>query len=467
MSIRWRAPGAAAVALFMLAGCGDVPEDGGSGAGSPDAGATGGPDGGPDAAVDLGAFDMGSGSTDAGPSDMGGGEMDAGVDPECEVNSDCSGDTPYCDPIAAVCAPPPRGGLIGWGNGTTDSVVLESIHAASEAAQATDLAFNPSEPEQLWMVHRFVPRDAPCDQPPGDTSGCFELQGSTTTIFDYGTPQQSTQWIMDFNAWHFMRRPPAIAFGDNGFFATCGEARTGNYLDDQRADFIGPSLWTSDPEIYRNWEPNEAPRGWNGTHMDMLHATPFCMGIAHERDNVYWVANGQIGSFDRYNFNEDHGPGQADHSDGVIFRYAIGTVTRVPFVPGHLEFHDGKVYAADTGGGRIVSFDPEGAVRVGSIEPQYEPLADSATFEGGTLSEVVAPGGLLVRPSGLAIHDGVLYVSDNATSQIHAFELDGTHLRLLQTGLPPGSLAGIEAGPDGLLYFVNLPESEVLRIVPQ
>merc|ERR1711974_36901 len=103
-----------------------------------------------------------------------------------------------------------------------------------------------------------------------------------------------------------MRRPPALAMGDNGTFATCGEAATGNF-EDNPAMFIGPSLWSTDLAVYAK------PSGGNGSHLDMLHATPWCMGIAHEVDNVYWAFNGHVGSLDRYDFNNDHGPGNDDH----------------------------------------------------------------------------------------------------------------------------------------------------------
>ena len=465
MRTRFWTPTLGAALLVFASACGDAADDGNgtangsNGNGSADAGPiadTGNGNGGSDGG------NGGNGGADAGAPDA---VADGGVEPECAVNADCSGDTPFCDVANAVCAPAPRGGLIGWGDGSTESVTIESIHRATrtEAERTTDLAFNPDGNNEIWLSHRMEENDLPCGS--SGNSGCFALQGSTTTLFEAGTPNQSEQWIMDFNAWHFMRRPPAIAWGENGYFATCGYARTGNALDDPN-DFIGPSLWTSDPEVYRNWDPNEQPEGWNGTHMDMLHASPWCLGIAHETENVYWVANGQIGSLDRYDFKADHGPGQADHSDGEIERYAIGTLLREPFVPGHLEFHDGVVYAADPGNGRVISFDPTDAERVGGIRPQYEPLAFDATYAGGTLSELVAPGGRLDTPSGLAIHDDVLYVGDNTTGLIHAFELDGTWLRSLDTGLPEGHLAGLEVSPDGVMYFVDMLGSEVLRVLP-
>ncbi len=464
MFCRLSTPALGAALLLFAGACGDSAGSGTGGNGSPDAGIS---------------VDTGSGETDAGVEadagfapDMGsepdmGLEPDMGFEPECEANTDCSGEEPFCDVANGVCAPPPRGGLIGWGDGSTESVTIESIYQATrtETARTTDLAFNPDGTGEVWLSHRMEPNELPCDAN-GARTGCFALQGSTTTIFEAGTPSQREQWIMDFNAWHFMRRPPAIAWGENGFFATCGYARTGNFLDDTGADFIGPSLWTSDPEIYRNWEVNSQPPGWNGTHMDMLHASPWCMGIAHETENVFWVANGQIGSLERYDFNDDHGPGQADHSDGEIERYAIGELSRLPFVPGHIEFHDGVVYAADAGNGRVISFDPTGANRVGGIRPQYEPLAFDATYSGGTVTELVPSGGRLDTPSGLAIYDEVLYVGDNATGEIHALELDGTWLRSLDTGVEAGHLAGIEASPDGVLYFVDMLDSELLRVLP-
>jgi sugar lactone lactonase YvrE len=190
------------------------------------------------------------------------------------------------------------------------------------------------------------------------------------------------------------------------------------------------------------------------------------MGIAHETANVYWVVNGDIGSLDRYDFVEDHGPGESDHSDGKLWRYAIGALDREPGTPSHLVFEPdaGTVLVSDTGNGRIVRFDPAGATEGSGITP-YEPMALSVEMDGGTLTEVVPPG-LLVSPSGIALGDGVFYVSDAATSLLHAFSLDGTLLRSLDTGLPAGSLAGIELRSDGVLYFVELPTSWVYLVDP-
>jgi hypothetical protein len=393
---------------------------------------------------------------------------DMGMEPECQVNADCTGDQPYCDPDTLACAAPPRAGALGWGDGTPQSVTFEEIHVSVRAGEAVDVEFSNVRPNELWVVHREPFEDVSCNSF-GDP-GCRTLEGSTTTIFDPGTPEQREAWIMDFNALHFMRRPPAIAFGVDGFFATCGEYRTGNQTSNP-VNFIGPTLWTSDPMIYRNYSRDELRRliqvdGWNGTHYDMLHASPNCTGIAHETGNAYWVTNGEIGSLDRYDFREHHGPGQDDHSDGIIHRYAEGLITRVPHVPGHLVVHEGKVYVADTGGGRIVEFDPTGATAAGPVRPNYDRLQDTATYTGGTITELVPPG-TLQQPSGLELHDGLLYVTDAQTGQFHAFDLQGNLVRSLDSGLPPGHLGGIAFSPEGQLYFVDVPRSAVLRIVPR
>jgi hypothetical protein len=398
--------------------------------------------------------DAGSPASDAAAPDAG---------PECRTRADCAAPRPYCDP-SGTCAAPPVGGAIGWGDGSPGSVTLEKVFTSPMAREATDLAFHNVREGELWVLHRQRESSEPCDSRRQTRAGCGALEGSVTIIDQPGTDAQRSTWKKDANAWHFMRRPPALAFGVNEFFATCGEARTGNYLDD-RADFIGPTLWLSTEEWFGVNPPPDP--SMNGTHFDMLHATPLCMGIAHERDNVYWLFNGSVGSFDRYDFKEDHGPGADDHSDGEIFRYAEGTLTRVPGVPGHLFFNadDNHVYAADTGGGRVVKLDTQTGFVDRPLRPVYEPLAESGIVLDAVVTEVVPPG-LLERPSGLELRDGVLYVSDNATSRIHAFDLEGNLLRSLDTGLPAGTLAGMSFSPEGVLYFVDLTNSDVYRVIP-
>src|SRR3954454_10462048 len=112
----------------------------------------------------------------------------------------------------------------------------------------------------------------------------------------------------DGNAWHFMRRPTSIAFGENGNLSTCGEARTDNY-EDEAIDYSGPVLWSSDPAIFGvTPEPDQ-----NGTHIDMLHESPYCMGPTSERDTVCRPFNGGRAGLDRCQCHEPHVIGGEDH----------------------------------------------------------------------------------------------------------------------------------------------------------
>lgn len=362
---------------------------------------------------------------------------------------------------AAACSDasePPPGHQIGVGDGSAASVRFTEIFRDEAGRLATDLAFHPQR-DELWVVLRepnYDP-DAPCTET--ETAGCAALEGSTEIIHSPGAMRPTAEWKQDQNAWHFMRRPTSIAFGAKDTFATCHEARTGNFTD-SAIDFIGPTLWSSDPAIYA-----VAPSpGGNGSHIDMLHSTPFCMGIAHERDNVYWTFNGQIGAIDRYDFHEPHIPGAEDHMDGELSRWVTGAVLRVVDVPSHMAFdrRDGSLYVVDTGNGRIVRLDSKSG-SPGAAFPNPDAIAISNYVDGAVLTEVVPPG-QLQAPSGLALVGDVLLVTDNATSVIHAFGLDGQHLRELRTELPAGTLAGIAVGRDDRAYFVDFPGGRVVRI---
>jgi hypothetical protein len=341
------------------------------------------------------------------------------------------------------------------GDGTAGSAQLVKVYGSDTPRQATDLAFHPVRPE-LWVLLREFVDGPPCTQ--AEQHGCDELEGSVAIVSNAGGASPTAVWKKDANAWHFMRTPTGIDFGSDGTFATCSEARTGNF-EDQTPDYNGPTLWSSDPAIF-----TIQPPGGNGSHLDMLHETPHCMGIGHERGNVYWAFNGKLGALDRYDFAKPHVPGASDHSDGQLTRWVEGSLLRKPGVPSHLayETESARVYVADTGHGRVVALDTKSGAPGADIVAM-EPMASAKTVTGAQLIEVVAPG-VLQAPSGLAIKDKVVFVTDNATSKVHAFDLDGKPLRALDTGLPAGSLAGIAIGPDDRVYLVDLARAQALRI---
>ncbi|HEY0469548.1 MAG TPA: hypothetical protein VGC79_35405 [Polyangiaceae bacterium] len=338
------------------------------------------------------------------------------------------------------------------------SVELLPLYDAPVAWTATALAFDPLRTGELWVTLRRVPSNKACLETA--RAGCAALEGEVALVQGATSAAPSMKIEKDGNAWHFMRRPTSIAFGQNGNLATCGEARTDNY-EDEAIDYSGPVLWSSDPAIF-----GAVPKAdQNGTHIDMLHESPFCMGIAYERDNVYWVFNGKLGALDRYDFHAPHVVGGEDHSDGELSRYVEGQLERVPEVPSHLALDQGQLYVADTAGGRILRLAIESGVP-GANVPTLDPITVHRRMDGATLAEVVAAGSL-TAPSGIALAGDRLIVTDNATSRIWWFKLDGTPVGSVDTGLPVGSLSGIKLGPEGKLYLRDLLTGTAYRVEEQ
>lgn len=356
--------------------------------------------------------------------------------PACSTNAECTdGALPFCG-AEGDCTAPPAGGLIGWGDGTAESVTLTVVFEPDVARSSTDLAFHPVR-DELWVVNY--------------------KDDSVFIVSNPGTPDATWVRKHDPDAMHFMHRPPALAFGDANFdsdftFGICGDG------DDGGDHFMGPALFSSSPTVFAKATPSGL-----GSHLDMLHSTSLCRGIAHEAANVYWVFNGELGSLDKYDFHSDHGPGNDDHADGEIWRYAKGELAGVEGAVSHVFFspEDLGLYVADTGNKRVVRLDTTTGT-VGKSFTGDEP-AKRRMVDGAVVSEVVPPG-TLEQPTGLELHEDVIYVSDTAQSRLYAFDRAGTLLRTLDTGLAPGSLAGLAIGRDEKLYFVDRLTSRVLRI---
>ena len=113
--------------------------------------------------------------------------------------------------------------------------------------------------------------------------------------------------------------------------------------------FMGPTLYDSRIP-YINSKQDECMTGETCflIHVDMLHESPLCMGIAHDDGavtdvagmgtyrNVYWAFGGGHRQLVRYDFESDHGPGSMDHSRASVRRYSGLELTRVPGVPSHM-----------------------------------------------------------------------------------------------------------------------------------
>ena len=352
--------------------------------------------------------------------------------------------------IPADTGPPPRATELGTGDHTPGSVVLKEIAGpAAKLNGPRDLAFNPLRPDDLWVVNL--------------------ADNSVVIVHDASADARTTERRLDADARHFMYKPSSLAFGGDettfgkpGTLSICGESR--NELGGAgNRDFMGPALWSSDLTIFAIKDPFGL-----GSHLDMLHNTPLCMGSAHENANIHWNFGGLANAIYKNDFKRDHGIGQDDHNDGESFEYVRGEVSYVAGVPSHLVFRaeDKMLYIADTGNGRIAKLDTTSGTR-GVRLPVKEPQKVHYRIDGAVLSDVVAAStGLLQQPSGIEIQGEYLYVSDNKTGTISAFTFEGERVNWLDTGLGEGTLSGLAFGPDKKLYFVDMRGNRVLRIDP-
>lgn len=328
-------------------------------------------------------------------------------------------------------------GVLGNGMHSLDAVVMTVIATGDDGLEVPrDLAFNPSALNELWVVNRGGP--------------------SVTIVFNPGGPAPEYALRSGLGGTHFMPEPAALAFGAPGFLATAQEQDQVTQAATP-TDFMGPTLWTADSGTFN---------AGHASHYDMLHNSPNSAGIAWERDNVYWVFDGYHASLTRYDFGSDHGPGGEDHSDGVIARYVEGQVGYVPDVPSHMELDatTGLLYVADTGNARIATLDTASGTQGGTLEPNYD---DAEQYEmlGATLTTLVdASASDLVEPSGLALKDGLVFVTDNETGKVLAFDAGGVLVDWLQTDVAPGGLMGMAFDGDGRLYLADAAGMRILRI---
>ena len=272
----------------------------------------------------------------------------------------------------------------------------------------------------------------------------------------------------------------SISWGANGTFGTCQDGRNTYNEAAEGNDFTGPTLWTSDRTIFGETNPQAVEDLIEvfgrpvdlGSHIDMLHESPQCMGITWDRDNVYWVFDGFNGHIVRYDFAEDHGPGYDDHSDGIISRHIATDVQRVEGVSSHLVLdHDtGLLYVADTGNGRVMVLDTDSGER-GAELPAKDcwitgQCADHHRWRGSEWTTFVNGSDVdLQEPSGIDLVDGTLLVGDAATNEILAFDLDGNLVGRAFTGiLEMHALGHIEAVSLDEIWFTDTVNDRVYRL---
>jgi len=326
---------------------------------------------------------------------------------------------------------------------TTNTFTFDLIvNSFDQISQPRDLDFHPNG--ELWILNKGT-----------ENSG-----GSTVKVTNPGNVGQIDLWEQDGNAYHFMSLPSGIAFSNNGNFATSTSVLDANHGG---GSFTGPTLWSSDPLIYAK------PSGGNGSHLDMLHESPYSMGIASESENIFWVYDDNNNDICMYDFAEDHGPGNSDHDDGRVLRYqGMGLNAINHNVVNHLELDINKkwLYFVDGGNQRILRLDiTTGTTNGAPTWGPQESLAEYQKMNGFTWEEVVTTG--LTQPAGIDIIDNHLVVTDYSNGDIVFYDISSvpaTEIGRVQTNEP--GIMGIVIGPEGRIWYVNTTLNKVVKIEP-
>jgi hypothetical protein len=347
-------------------------------------------------------------------------------------------------------------GVPALGNQGVTAVRIELMADESDGLrQPRDLAFDTGVDGLLWVVNK---RD-----------------DSVVHIFNAGETEQYTDKVIDTYALHFMDSPSSIDFGAPGTFGTCQESMNTYNGAAAPSQFMGPSLWSSDLDIFGKSNPEAVEYlsdlfGFPvdlGSHLDMLHESPLCMGITWERDNVYWVVDGFHQALVRYDFVDDHGVGYDDHSDGIIYMHMEGELGYEENVPAHLELDPDSrlLYIADPANARVLTVNADSGTFDRTLRSQepgttYESWVDtewSVFLDGETAG--------FSTVSGLEFVGDYVVISDNESGEIIAFDKDGNEVDRLSTGLEAGSLMGMAVRSDQEIWFTDANNASVYRVI--
>lgn len=290
--------------------------------------------------------------------------------------------------------------------------------------------------------------------------------GSMTIFYHAGTSTQVSEYRMDSHNGHFMLKPSAFAMADNGDFATVQDVQ--NSVGNQSSTFMGPALWMSDTSVFArihqsNWDPSMPL----GSHIDMLHQSPFAMGIAFETDRIYWVFDGHHGNLCRYDFAEPHEIGGDDHADGIVWRYPEVKLTRVANLPAHMVYDkaSGWLYIVDNAKKQIIRVNTKTGEEGDELDPIHEPLDLYVEMTNVTQEVFIDTG--LVRPCGIDFWNGRLVVTDNANGDIRIYDATGAKGQLITTiNTGAAGIMGVKIGPDSNIWYVNRTQRRVTRLQP-
>ena len=183
-----------------------------------------------------------------------------GADDVAEPTDDTDDTDTTTPDTTALTAPLP-------GFGSIDGASIEVVGSRADGLNVPrDLEFNPAVPGELWVVNR--------------------ADDSTTIFHGMGTPDQSSEHRIDPFALHFMEEVSSLSFGAATFdgsdaptWGSCQESRNTYNGQSSPNDFMGPSLWTADLDIFAYSNPEAVDYlteefGFPadlGSHLDMLH----------------------------------------------------------------------------------------------------------------------------------------------------------------------------------------------------
>lgn len=319
-------------------------------------------------------------------------------------------------------------------------------NASNNVNKPRDLDFKPHTNE-LWVVNY------------GTNQG-----GSVVVFYEAGQVNQTSQYRKDSHTGHFMIYPSALAFSSNGEWASTNEIKS---TGSPNSTFMGPSLWSGDTSITARVFQNNWVNGYPlGSHLDMLHQSPFAMGVAADTLKAYWVYDGYNSNLCKYDFNVDHSPGYDDHSAGKIWRYSDVSVQRAPGIPSHmvLDKASGWLYFVDAGNKQVRRINTSTGTIAGNLTAPNEALALYQNVTGVTQQTVDT---YTTQPCGIDYFDNRLIVSDNMTGDIRIYNTapaTPTLMGTISTGQP--GIMGVKIGADGKIWFVNYTQNTVVRIDP-
>lgn len=330
----------------------------------------------------------------------------------------------------------------------TEPYTIEEIaNSGNQVSHPRDLDFHPDfSRKELWVINMGT-----------ENSG-----GSTVTINNAGEAGQTEQYVQDGNAWHFMSLPTAMAFGENGNWANSTGVLDANH---NGGTFTGPALWSSDLSIY-GVIGNPPTAAFNGSHLDMLHGSPFCMGIAHLESNTYFVFDAYNNEIVKYAFEGDHGPGKDDHDNGEIYRYSEIFVERNGVeIPNHMVINkeNGELYFTDHKNSKVIRMDVNSGTIGNNLPLVNEQLSVHVDMTGVDFGDFIVTG--ITTPCGIDVLGDRLIVGDYDNGDILLYDIS-TSTPILMTTIVTGAtgLMGIKIGPEGRIWYVDAEANTVNKI---